>query len=204
MMIVLISMILVAGIAASVIIQTSGTLEVQAMHTGQNTRDEVSTGIRVYNIIAHYNNRNVSGTYYERIHNMSIVVMARPGSDGVNLDGVVVTISNGSRKCLLAWNDRFASAPSGSGVFSTANVFDCNASEFGIICIEDADGSCTSTNPVINRGDKAIITVNLSACFKGLEFRADVRGMVILEDGSPGVFLFRTPSSCSKTVFELF
>ena len=52
-MIVFISMVLVAGIAASVLIQTSAKLEVQAMKTGQETTDEVSGGIAVYSVIGY-------------------------------------------------------------------------------------------------------------------------------------------------------
>lgn len=201
-MIVFIAMVLVAGIAASVLIQTSNQLETQAMTTGQDTRDEVSCGIGVIQIIGQYGNRNISGTYYSRFHNMSIMVTSRAGGSSVNLNETVITISNGSKMCLLKWDTSFALAPSASGLFSTANMFDLGPDDFGIIVIEDADDSCTDSNPVINKGDKVVITVNLSACFNGLASREDVDGMVIPEDGSPGVFLFRTPGTTSKTVVE--
>jgi flagellin FlaB len=202
-MIVFIAMVLVAGIAASVLIQTSNQLETQAMSTGQDTKEEVSCGIGVIQIIGQYGNRNISGTHYSRFHNMSIMVTSRAGGSAVNLDETIITISNGSKMCLLKWNTTsFSSAPSGSGIFSMTTLFDIGADDFGIIVIEDADGSCTDSNPVINKGDKAILTVNLSACFNGLASREDIDGMVIPEDGSPGVFLFRTPGTTSKTVVE--
>ena len=102
--------------------------------------------------------------------------------------------------CLLSWDNTFALEPSGSGVFSTGSCFDIGPDDFGIIVIEDADESCISANLVINRGDKAILTINLSACFNGLESKTDIRGMVMDEQGSPDFFLFRTPTTCSKTV----
>jgi len=49
-MIVFIAMVLVAGIAASVLIQTSARLETQAMATGAETTAEVATGINVVDI----------------------------------------------------------------------------------------------------------------------------------------------------------
>ena len=52
-MIVFIAMVLVAGIAASVLIQTSTTLESQAMATGRETTDEVAGGIAVFDIEGH-------------------------------------------------------------------------------------------------------------------------------------------------------
>ena len=44
-MIVFIAMVLVAGIAASVLVQTSTRLESQAMKTGSDTIEEVATGV---------------------------------------------------------------------------------------------------------------------------------------------------------------
>ena len=49
-MIIFIAMVLVAGIAASVLVQTANRLETQAMETGAETTDEVSTGLRVVDI----------------------------------------------------------------------------------------------------------------------------------------------------------
>jgi flagellin FlaB len=49
-LVIFIAMVLVAGIAASVLIQTSTKLENQAMSTGSETTREVSSGIAVYNI----------------------------------------------------------------------------------------------------------------------------------------------------------
>ena len=54
-MIVFIAMVLVAGIAASVLVQTSGRLETQAMRSGQETIAEVSSGINVFDIVGKKN-----------------------------------------------------------------------------------------------------------------------------------------------------
>ena len=48
-------MILVAGIAASVFIQTMNSLEQQALLTGQETLKDVSSGLRVTHVSG-YNN----------------------------------------------------------------------------------------------------------------------------------------------------
>ena len=50
-MIVLIAMILVAGVAASVLISTSNTLQSQAMKTGAQTTREVASGISVFGVM---------------------------------------------------------------------------------------------------------------------------------------------------------
>ena len=74
---------------------------------------------------------------------------------------------------------------------------------FGVIVLEDADGSVSSATPVINRGDHVLLTVNTSQCFGGIGTRADVTGMVIPEEGSPGVISFTTPSAYSKNIVDL-
>ncbi len=202
-MIVFIAMILVAGIAASVLIQASAQLESQGLKTGQDTKTEVSSDIDVLRIIGNYNTRLIDGTSYSRFHNMSIIVTPRGGSY-ISLSEVIIEISNGSKMVVLSWDsNKYAAQSSGNGIFSTPEVFNLSASSFGIIVIEDADDSCGSTNPVINHGDKAVLTVNLSACFNGLKGRDNIEGMVIGEyGGSPGIFLFRVPKTSSAAVVK--
>ena len=102
-MIVFIAMVLVAGISASVLIQTAGTIERKSMSTGQQTTFEVSTGIKVVDIEGQYSTRNMpynTSTYYpwnisstrdyassfkgwhnySRIHNVTISITPRSGS----------------------------------------------------------------------------------------------------------------------------
>ncbi len=202
-MVIFIAMILVAGIAASVLIQTSNNLQLQAMKSGQETKDEVSSGLGVYQIIGQYGTRNMSGTFVSAFHNMTIIVTSRSGGSCVDLSDVVVTISNDSKKCACYWDDsKFASSSSGNGIFSTSGMYDLNASEFGIIVIEDADDSCTEDAPGINKGDKIALTFNVSAAFEGIKFRDDIRGMVIPPNGAAGIFLFRAPATTSRTVVE--
>jgi archaeal flagellin FlaB len=90
-------------------------------------------------------------------------------------------------------------------LFADASYVGLDANEFGVIVLEDADGSCTATTPVINRGDKVILTVNVgdSDGFNTVEERTDVSGSVIPEEGSPGIIAFRTPSSYTKNVMIL-
>ena len=95
-------------------------------------------------------------------------------------------------------------APSSSGVFSTA-AFDLTADSFGLIIIEDADGSVNnSAIPIINRGDLVMLTVNTSATFNpGIEERIDIWGNVIPEIGSWGILSFRTPATYINEVYDL-
>ena len=80
-MIVFIAMVLVAGIAASVLIQTSTTLESQALSTGRETTDEVATGMSVFDILG-YADTSTSGD----ISKIAIGVRPRAGSKGIDIN----------------------------------------------------------------------------------------------------------------------
>jgi archaeal flagellin FlaB len=195
-MIVFIAMVLVAGIAASVLIQTSTKLEAQAMKSGQETIAEVSTGIAVEEIEGHK-----SGT---TLNYMVISVRPRAGSSDVDLSETVIELSDSSTKNLLTYNSGTFTDTSGiNGDIFAAGNFIASAVQFGLIVLEDADGSCTNTNPVINRGDHVLITIDVSTAFGGLATRTDVFGLVIPEEGSPGVITFTTPAAYPDTVVEL-
>ncbi|MCX6662313.1 MAG: flagellin, partial [Euryarchaeota archaeon] len=194
-MIVFIAMVLVAGIAASVLIQTANRLEIQAMQTGQQTTEEVATGIGIEDITGEV----VGGT----IENVTICVSARSGSDDIDLSNTVVELSDSTNKYLLTYNTTLmCNVPAATGVFDTA-AFSTDAS-FSIIVLEDADSSCVDTNPVINRGDHVLLAISSDALFAGLAERTDIWGMVIPESGASGVFAFRTPASYPDTVYDLY
>jgi flagellin FlaB len=195
-MIVFIAMVLVAGIAASVLIQTANRLEIQAMQTGQQTTEEVATGIEVEDITGE------KGAV--TIDSVAITVSSRSGSKDIDLSNIVVELSDSTNKYILAYDSAlWFGAPDTNGVFATA-AFGGTALQFGVIVLEDADGSCVAANPVINRGDHVLLTLNASACFGGLAERTDIWGMVIPETGAPGVFAFRTPASYPDTVYDLY
>jgi len=194
-MIVFIAMVLVAGIAASVLIQTSSKLETQAMSTGEQTRREVATGIAVYDIEGHVNTD---------IDKLVIMVRPRAGSQPIDLSTAVLELSDTSSKRILTYdNTKFASAPATGGIFST-NVFGLSASKFGIIELKDADNSCSGTTPVINYGDKVLLAVNATSTF-GSEIgeRTDVWGRIVPEEGAPGIISFTTPAAYTDTVYDL-
>ena len=211
-MIVFIAMVLVAGIAASVLIQTANKLEIQAMKTGQETTQEVATGIAVDSISGNKGNYNftvglaahTSGWINGTILNITIGVSPRSGSKDIDLQQTVVEISDSTNKYILAYNSTlWFVTPATTGVFTTA-AFKGDAKSFGVIVLEDADHSCQQTNPVINRGDHVILTISTGYNFRGLSERTDIWGMVIPESGSPGIFAFRTPASFTETVYDLY
>ena len=198
-MIVFIAMVLVAGIAASVLIQTANRLEIQAMTTGQETTREVSTGLAVIDI----EGLNYSG----RIYNLTITVRARAGSGDIDLRQTIIELTNGSTKTLLTYNSaarQFNHSYDGTGSVFDTGFWNMTNEQFGILVLQDEDSSMTASNPVLNRGDLAMLCVNTGTCFSGLNPREDVWGMVSPEQGASGIFAFRVPSSITEAVYDLY
>jgi len=200
-MIVFIAMVLVAGIAASVLIQTSTTLESQAMATGRETTDEVAGGIAVFDVEGHV----PTG---EDIDGLAITVRTRAGSPDIDLNESVILLTDGSTKTLLYYDctdSEFFNSSVGS---DDGDVFNFNytylsSETFGILVLSDPDDSLSRYNPVINRGDKVMLMVDTDAIFSQIGERTDVIGYVYPEHGSPGVISFRTPASYSDNVYDL-
>ena len=199
-MIVFIAMVLVAGIAASVLIQTSSRLETQAMATGQETTNEVATGVAIADIEGYA----ATGSDISRL---AIQVRPRAGSEDIDISQAFVEISDSSKKLVLTYDSTewHAKSEINGDVFQSGFFDDLDANEFGIVVLEDADSSCTSSTPVINRGDKVLITVDVgdASGFNSIAERTDVWGMVAPEDGAPGIISFRTPASYTDNVMDL-
>lgn len=196
-MIVFIAMVLVAGIAASVLIQSSTNLESQAMATGQETTAEVSSGISVVNIEGYQTGSLVT--------KLAIAVRPRAGSRDIDLGETVIEISDSSTKNFLVWNTTAHTAQGAinGDLFANGLYSYGYAVNFSVVVLEDADGSCGATTPVINSGDLVVLGVDTNSCFGGLSPRDDIWGLVMPEEGSPGVINFRCPASFTDAVLEL-
>jgi len=213
-LIVFIAMILVAAIAATILINTSNSLQVQAQRTGSDTIGEVSVGVNILDICGQHTTRVINGTSYSRIHNMTILITPRAGSKEIDLSETLIIITDGTEEYVLRTNQTlpvFANSSDDGYVFSKttqshpqlSTVFDLPTGEFGIIVVKDPDNTCTEDMPGINRGDKVMLTINLSAHFNGISERTHIWGRIVPEEGAPGVFDFRTPSGLYDTIIDL-
>ena len=200
-MIVFIAMVLVAGIAAAVLIQTANRLEIQAMQTGEQTKAEVATGVHVLGIVGHVN----SGV----IDYIGITITPRAGSGDVDLEQAFVEIANENRKHVLKYySTEFHAKSEINGDIFQSGFFDgLDGQKFGVLVLEDADGSCQQDTPVINRGDKVMLLVYCGSgrvFNSGVSERTDIWGLAQPEEGSGAVFSFRTPQAYTDTVINLY
>jgi len=193
-LIVFIAIVLVAGIAASVLVQTSTQLEMQALQTGQETITEVSSGVKVEGVSGH----NTSGT----IDKIGIEITIKAGSSDIDLGETIIEITDSFTKNVLNYNNNFTNQSSINGsIFDNGDFGD--STRFGIIVLQDADESCTQSNPIINYGDHVVISIDTIKLFNGMAPRTDVSGLVICEEGSAGIIGFTVPASVSDTIISL-
>jgi len=199
-MIVFIAMVLVAGIAASVLVQTANKLEIQASTTGEETINQVSTGLGVTGITGHKNGNVIDYAY--------ITVQPRAGSGDVDLAKTYIEVSNSVKKCVLIYDSTaFNLRSTIAGNMFQPGFYAMDSTHFGVIVLQDADSSLSSTYPIINQGDIVALTFNpgLANSFNGLSPRTAVWGMVQPEQGASGAFSFVTPASyAATTVFSLY
>src|SRR6056297_1057973 len=123
-MIVLIAMILVAGVAASVLITTSNTLQSQALKTGSQTTREVSSGLSVFSVIGQVNTTSDGNTTtYNDMWCLAVTVAPKSGSDKIDLNNTYILISDGTTKALLSYaynNSEFYDGDVSGDLFSTS------------------------------------------------------------------------------------
>jgi flagellin FlaB len=206
-LIVFIAVVLVAGIAATVLIQTSSTLEIQASTTGRETTSEVNTGLEICSIEGYA----ASGADMSKL---IIMVRPRAGSEDINLKNAYIELSDTNKKVILNYSTSFyLEAAEGINDVFSANIFpdddfaygspsNTDGSQYGILIIEDGDESSSKTSPIINRGDKAYLCINTTGTFNNIAENSDIWGMIVPEDGYGGIINFRTPNTYTKNVME--
>ncbi len=194
-LIIFISMILVAGVVASVLIQTMNGLQQQALKTGQETIADVSNGVKITHISGLSNS--------SKITDIAVFVSITAGSDSIDLSNCFVSLSESSTRVILNYENSCFSNSVSNGLFQTINSANLSNSTFGLIAIRDIDGSCKSDNPVINSNDLVALLINTTACFSGIDNNIEVQGYIIPEQGMRGVISFDTPSSFTDTIVEL-
>ena len=202
-LIVFIAMILVAAVAATVIIQTSETLQNRAYAVGKQTIREVSSGIKVIDITG-YTDENQT-----RVEYLALSVRPRAGSYDMDLNETLVYVEyNNLTVMSLDYKDGSSSVTntiSPDGVFHTLDHSLLTSTNFGVIGVRDADDSIINTYGM-GTSDLAMIIINVSAAFPatgGLPAGEDFYGRLVPETGAEGIFFVSTPNAFDHRVVEL-
>ena len=189
-LIVFIAMVLVAAVAAAVLINTSGYLQQRAEATGRQTTQEVSTGIKIDAVTGYANNTN-------NMTLMTIQISLNAGGSRIDLNQTKVYLDNGQKQIVLSYGG--AKDTISGEVFNTTSSEawddDVNGTQFGILIVQDADNSLDSDIPTLTTGDVALLTINLTAVFGGVEPRTPISIKVVPEVGAPGFAKVVTPTA---------
>jgi len=194
-LIIFIAMIVVAGMAASVIIQTMNSMEQQALRTGQDTLRDISSGLKVSHVSGFYNGSTID--------QIAIFLETTAGSDDIYLMEAYITLSDASKQVILNYTTSVFSDSVSNGLFGTVNSSNLSPTTYGMMVVRDVDNSITSSSPTINDEDLVVLLVNTSECFSGIGTRTEVSGNIVPEQGISGVISFTTPSALIDTIVEL-
>lgn len=192
-LIVFIAMVLVAAVAAAVLINTSGYLQQRAEATGRQTTKEVASGVKIDKVVGYAGGEN-------NITLLAIQVSLNAGSEPIDLNQTKLYLDDGAKQVVLVYG--------GNKSTLTGSLFDTSldgwknstgqplpATQFGILIVQDADGSLSGDIPTLTPGDIAILTVNATAVFGGIEPRTTLTIEVRPEFGAPGFTRVVTPTA---------
>ena len=202
-LIIFIAMILVAGIAASIVIQTMNSLQQQAMFTGEEVVKDVSSGFKVTHVSGYSNG--------SKITNLAIFITLSSGSDQINLTYMDLILSNTLTQVFLKCNHTLIksnisncySNSISNGLFGTLNSSNLDSTTYGIMTIRDIDNTCSSSQLTMNSDDLVVVLVNTTNCFLGIDTRTKISGNVMPDKGISGIIDFTTPNAYINTIIDL-
>lgn len=194
-LIIFIAMIMIAGVTASVMIQTMTNLQEQAIDTSSETLKDISSGVKVLSVSGYVSNSTIT--------QLAIFVTTLAASDAIDLNFSILSLSDSTKKVILNYTSACFSNSVSNGLFDTINASNLSSSDYGLLVIRDIDGSCTALEPVITEDDLVVLIVNTTACFSGIEPRIEVSGELYPEHGVKGMISFTTPSVFTKTIIDL-
>lgn len=192
-LIIFIAMVLVAAIAASVIINTAGKLQHKASTVGEESTEQVASGIQVLKVIGHADTKTT-------IDKLAVMVAPNVGGE-IDLSTTILTLGTGDAKYSLVYDSTQHNADVKDD--GSDSIFDetewGSGSKYGLIVLQDSDNSTAeATHPTINYGDKVYITVTMD-----VNSTSKVSGEVIPDYGASGIVEFRAPSVFTETVVTL-
>jgi flagellin FlaB len=194
-LIIFIAMIMVAGVTASVMIQTMNNLQQQAIKTSEDTLKDISSGLKVTHVSGYISNSTIT--------QLAFFVSTTAASDDIDLTYGILSLSDSAKKVILNYTSGCFSSSVFNGLFGTLNASNLTSSRYGVLVIRDIDGSCNMSKPVLNDEDLIVLLVNTTACFSGIGTRTDVSGELYPEHGIRGVIGFTTPSVLVNTIVDL-
>ena len=179
-LIIFIAMVLIAAVAASVLIQTSGVLQQQAQSTGRQATQEVSSNL-VIKSIEGVRAKDSATSMASNISMIKLKVGLNVGSSPVDLNQLVISITDSTNANDLLYGNNDKTYGNAMANFSGAAnaavnlgklLTDTQASPggngeyfFTVQKVRDDDASFSQSNPVMDTGD--LVTIYISTVSDG-------------------------------------
>jgi len=193
-LIIFIAMVLVAAVAASVLINTSGFLQQKASSTGKESTEQVASGLFC---------SGVSGHITGDLDKMVLYISPNAGSAPIDLKEAKLFVTYDGKSVVLMKNGGVIDATSGNTNLFALDWANATSTGYVVVPLQDADESVIN-NAVINKGDVVAILVNVESAFgEKIPERRHVSGKLQPEFGAPAVVDFTTPVAYTKDVMEL-
>jgi len=147
-LIIFIAMVLVAAVAATVLIYTTGSLQQKATKTSKEATTQISSNIIVEKVIGDrvLNSTDPNVTMSNDIQNLLVRIKPDVGTTSIDLRQVIVTVMDKSYRYDLNYSDM-----GGINRTYTANA------------VRDEDDSFSNTTPVLNAGDLIELVVSANS-----------------------------------------
>lgn len=180
-LLIFIAMILVAAVAAGVLVQTAYVLQQQAETTGDQALMEVATGFRV---LAAFGMTDLT---VPEVTDLYVKVSLAAGSPVINLEHVIIEITNGEVDVSLSW-----AAVSVVDTFDSTQVRDTYPYN-----------DWTTGEPGMTQGDIALLHIDLDANGLNLASQQEAMLLIIPKHGIPTYLSVVAPSVLSNTYENL-
>ncbi|MBA2859269.1 flagellin [Methanococcus maripaludis] len=190
-LIVFIAMVLVAAVAASVLINTSGYLQQKASTTGKESTEQVASGLQITGVTG-----QATGSV---LTEMVLYVTPNAGSSSIDLNEAKLLVTYDGTTQILSFGTQ--GTDTGDLFGNVAAWANANATNYVVVPLQ---GSVS--DGVIKKGELAAVLIDTSVIFttdSGIPNRGEVSVKLQPEFGAPGLASFTTPSTYSQTLFEL-
>jgi len=151
-LIIFIAMVLVAAVAATVLIYTTGALQQKATKTSKEATQQISSNIVVEQVLGD-RSEDVNGVLNQSINDLLVRLKPDVGTTSIDLRQVIVTVMDSTKRFDLNYSSEEIN---GSGN-------ETNITQYTAIAVRDEDSSFSNTTPVLNSGDLIEIQISSNA-----------------------------------------